>query len=325
MTPIRLAWLLLTPLSVLADDGNSAAPAARDQASVIIVAGAPGEPEYGKEFKSSADLWVAAADKGGARHLVIGLDETNGTPDFERLKQALANEPKTSSGELWLVLLGHGTYDGQNAKFNLRGPDLSAADLESWLKPFQRPLAVINCASASAPFLAKLSGSGRVVITATRSGNEQNYARFGKYLSEAIADPAADLDKDGQTSLLEAFLMASRRVSEFYATEGRLATEHALLDDNGDRLGTPADWFRGIHAVKKARDGASVDGVRAHQLCLAPSAEELKLPPAQRARRDELELAVSRLREQKAKLNEDEYYRQLEPILVEISKLSEAN
>ena len=137
------------------------------------------------------------------------------------------------------MVIGHGTFDGKEAKFNLRGPDLSAADLAEWLKPFRRPVAVINCASASSPFINKLSATNRVIIAATRSGYEQNYARFGEYISSAVADPQADLDKDGQTSLLEAFLMASRRVAEFYNTEGRLATEHALLDDNGDGLGTP--------------------------------------------------------------------------------------
>ena len=81
-------------------------------------------------------------------------------------------------------------------------------------------------------------------VTATRSGYQHNYARFGKFLAEALSNPKNDLDKDGQISLLESFLSASHRTTEFYKTEGRLATEHALLDDNGDGLGTPATWFR---------------------------------------------------------------------------------
>src|SRR4029077_6004302 len=117
-------------------------------------------------------------------------------------------------------------------------------------KPCKRPLAVIDCASASGPFINALSAPGRVIVTATRSGNEVNVTQFGGYFARAIANPAADLDKDGQTSLLEAFLFASRQVEQFYQEAGRLATEHALLDDNGDGLGTPADWFRGVRAVK---------------------------------------------------------------------------
>jgi hypothetical protein len=170
--------------------------------------------------------------------------------------------------------------------------------------------------------LPKLSAPGRVIVTATRSGYEENYTRFGQYISEAMVDPASDLDKDGQVSLLEAFLAASGRVQEFYKDDGRLMTEHALLDDNGDGLGTPADWFRGIRAVKRARDGAPPDGARANQFFLVRSAAEQKIPPALRERRNELELAVENLRDRKEKMNEDDYYRQLEPMMVELAKIS---
>src|SRR5258708_34249236 len=109
------------------------------------------------------------------------------------------------------------------------------------LRPCRRPLAVLQCASASGPFLNALSAPGRVIITATRSGYEVNATRFGGYLARAIADPAADLDKDGQTSLLEAYLAASRQAEQFYKEQGRLMTEHALLDDTGEGLGTPPE------------------------------------------------------------------------------------
>ena len=90
------------------------------------------------------------------------------------------------------------------------GADLSDVELAEWLAPVKRPVVVINCASASGPFLNRLSGNDRVVVTATKSGHETNFARFGQYLAEAIADPHADLDKDGQVSLLEAFLTAQQ-------------------------------------------------------------------------------------------------------------------
>jgi hypothetical protein len=232
-------------------------------------------------------------------------------------------EPKDTFAPLWLVFIGHGTYADQVAKFNLRGPDVSAAELKDWLKPFRRPLAIINTASASSPFLADLSQIGRVVVTATKSGFEQNFARFGQYFPEAIADPQADLDKDDQVSLLEAFLTASRRVAQFYEQEGRLATEHALLDDNGDGLGTPADWFRGVRAVKRPQEGATSDGLRAHQFHLIPSERERQMPPELRARRDALELAVAQLREVKSDMTEAAYYKQLEKLLIDLAQLYE--
>jgi len=291
--------------------------------SLVLVIGASGEPEYGEQFSNWADLWKEAAAKGGLQTYVIGEAKDKPDEDLQRLLKILTNEVARAAGELWLVFIGHGTFDGRSAKFNLRGPDISAVDLAAALKPCRRPLVVVQCASASGPFLNALSGPGRVIITATRSGYEVNATRFGGYLASAIADPAADLDKDGQTSLLEAYLAASREVERFYKEQGRLMTEHALLDDNGDGLGTPAEWFRGTRAVKSPSDGKSVDGVRAHQIFLVPGDVERQLPPKVRARRDELEQKLSALRSQKAKLNEDDYYHRLEGILLEMARLYE--
>jgi hypothetical protein len=296
-------------------------PPATPTSTILIVVGAAGEEEYGKKFEQWAKQWEAAAQQAQANALTVGLEPPPRTNDLEQLKTVLQQQPIDSPLELWLVLLGHGTFDGKEAKFNLRGPDLSATELGNLLQALRRPVALIDASSSSAPFLKSLSAPGRVVITATRSGYEQNFARFGQFISEAIADPAADLDKDGQTSLLEAFLMASRRTAEWYQTEGRLASEHALLDDNGDGLGTPADWFRGVRATKKAADGATLDGLRAHQFHLLRSAQEQELPTEARARRDELELAIGRLRESKARLGEGDYYRELEELLLELARL----
>jgi hypothetical protein len=221
------------------------------------------------------------------------------------------------------VLIGHGTFDGKEAKFNLRGPDLSDTELAEWLKPCRRPLAVIDCSSCSAPFLNRLSGKDRVVITATRTGSETNYARFGDFFSASIADPAADLDKDGQTSLLEAFIAASHRVEEFYKQAGRLSTEHALLDDNGDALGTPANWFQGTRATRAARNRAPLDGTRANQWHLLLSPAEQTMPGEARAKRDALELRIETLRGKKASMPEVEYYAQLEKLMLELARLYE--
>jgi len=313
MRPVVLLLSMLLAVAARAQTNESR--------SLVLVIGAPGEPEYAEQFSSWAGLWKSAAAKGGLQTFVVGEDKDKPDEDLRRLLGVLTNEVAKPAGELWLVFIGHGTFDGRSAKFNLRGPDLSAAALAAALKPCRRALAVIQCASASGPFLNALSAPGRVIITATRSGYEVNATRFGGYLAQAIADPAADLDKDGQTSLLEAFLAASRRVQQFYKEQGRLLTEHALLDDNGDGLGTPADWFRGVRAVKSAADAKAVDGVRAHQMFLVPGDIERQLSPTVRARRDELEQELSALRSRKAKVNEDEYYRQLEGILLETARL----
>jgi hypothetical protein len=292
------------------------------QPTVILVVGAPGEDAYGEQFGQWAKIWEKACSEAKAKAVIVGMDKDPAESDHGRLKKILDAEAKASLAELWLVLLGHGTFDGKDAKFNLRGPDLSAVECAEWLR-FHRPLVVINCASASGPFLNALSGPGRVVITATRSGFEQNYAHFGEFLASAMADPAADLDKDGQVSVLEAFLTGSNRAAEFYKNEGRLATEHALLDDNGDGKGTPADWFRGIRATKKAAEGSSVDGLRAHQIHLIRSRQELELPAEIRAERDKIELEIAKLRDLKERIPADDYYRQLEPLMIGLALVYE--
>lgn len=293
------------------------------QPTVIVAVGAPGEDEFGVGFSKWATNLANAARQGGVNCVLIGARENEPVSAREKLQLALANEAQEKAAELWLVLLGHGTFDGKEAKFNLRGSDISATELNGWLQPIERPLAIINTTSASAPFLSKLSKTNRVIVTATRSGAEANFSRFGKYFTEAIGNLAADLDKDGQTSLLEAFLMASRQLKEFYESEGRMITEHALLDDNGDGLGTPPDWFRGIRATKTAKNGAALDGFRAHQFHLVRSEAELRLTPEVRARRDQLELSIAQLRESKAGMGEEQYYQKLEGLLLELARLYE--
>ena len=293
--------------------------AAEPKQAVLVVVGAAGTDEYGEQFRTWAGRWQTAAKKGGADFAAIGLTTEEEKSDRELLTAKLIDA--TPEGPLWLVLIGHGTYDGKTARFNLRGPDISAAELAALVKPLNRPVAVINSTSSSGPFLAELSGPNRIIITATKSGSEYNFARLGDYLSAAIADPKADLDKDDQTSLLEALLLASAGLKEFYATEARLATEHALIDDTGDKLGTPPDWFRGVRAVKSAKDGAAPDGTLAAQWVLVPSGNEAQLDEAARTRRDELERDLADLRLRKTDLSEEEYLKLLEPLLVELARL----
>ena len=227
-----------------------------DAPTVVLVTGAPGQEEYETAFGTWADRWEAATQAANAQLVRIG--ETANQDDREVLRQEPEKLEESNSSMVWLVLIGHGTFDGTRAKFNLHGPDVTAEELATWLEPLPMPLAVINTASASGPFVNRLSGRNRVIVTATKSGFEHNYARFGDYLSQAITDPEADLDKDEQVSLLEAFLAASSRTNEFYQQDARLVSEHALIDDNGDGLGTPADWFRGYRAVRTAKDGAII-------------------------------------------------------------------
>jgi hypothetical protein len=311
---------LIATLALVSSVMDDAAP------TVIVVVGAPGTEEYAAEFEEAAGLWQQAAEEAGADWHCIGREQPGDAPlqeDKQQLEAILRTHGSDSPAELWLVFLGHGTFDGRQAKFNLRGPDISAHELAEWIQSCQRPLAIVNAASASGPFVNKLSGPRRVIVAATRSGHEHNYARFGKYLSRALALDGADLDKDGQTSLLEAFLVGSKQTAEYYDQESRLASEHALLDDNGDGKGTPADWFRGIRVNRVAEGGALPDGPFANQWCLVRNALERTMSAEVRRQRDALELQIEQLRQQKSQLAEDDYYARLEKLLLQLARLYE--
>lgn len=301
---------------------SATAQADEPRASVVVVVGAEGTPEFGTQFKTWAERWNVAAKRGQAESVVLGLEPEGEKSDRDLLHEHLNRLAPTSTEPLWLILIGHGTYDGKTARFNLRGEDITPIELGTWLTAVQRPLAVVNCSSCSAPFLTALSGPDRVTITATKAGQEYNFSRFGDYLSAAIGDPAGDLDKDEQTSLLEAFVVASARLREFYKRESRLATEHPLIDDNADHLGTPADWFEGLKPVKAAKAGATLDGGLARQFVLVRNVRDELLSAEVRARRDALERDLAVLRNKKAAMAEAEYFEQLEVILVELARLS---
>ena len=296
------------------------AGAAPPSAELVIAVGAPGDDKYRATFGEAAEAWKTAGEEGGCEVTTIGLGET-GSGDHNALQEAVTASAGTAQTPLWIVLIGHGTHDGRDSKFNLRGEDITARDLAAWLEAVKRPVALINTTASSAPFIKVLSGENRVVITATKSGFEDSFARFGQFLAAAVNAPDGDIDGDGATSLLEAFLKTSEDVAEFYEKEGRIATEHALIDDNGDGLGTPASWFRGARAIKTAKDGSSPDGSRAHQFHLVPSEEERQIGVEIRATRDALESELFALRAKKDKMEEDTYFAELERLARALAEL----
>lgn len=306
MMIMRFPWIILSLL---------VAPLvhARDL-DVVLVQGASGTEEFGKKFQTQVEAWKTACAKGDAQVEVINGPETT-TKLEKRLKDA---DPKKA---LWLVLIGHGTFDGRDAKFSAEGPDFDAKQLGIWLAPLKQEVVVIHNASASGGFMRPLAAKNRVIITSTKSPDEVFYARFGEHFAEAIGGlPEADLDQDRQVSLLEAFVHASKGAATFYENEGRLATEHALIDDNGDAMGTRHE---ALQPDAKAATGVKADGERAAQLVLVLSDEEKKLTDSQRTKRDSLEIALKKLKEQreKTKMTDDVYYTELEKLLRELGEV----
>ena len=286
--------------------------AAPRELDVVLVLGAPGTEEYGKKFNTQVDAWTNACTKAGITPALVRGEKT--TEELER--RLTASDPAHS---LWLVLIGHGTFDGREAKFSAEGPDFDAKQLAGWIKPLKQEVAVIHTASASGGFLKALSGKNRIIITSTKSPDEVFYARFGEYFANAIGGlPEADLDQDKQVSLLEAFRHASKATATFYENDGRLATEHALLEDNGDAVGTRGEVFEADAAVAPS---TMLDGARAAQMVLVLSAEEQQLTDAQRSTRDALERELKALKEQRTKIPEDDYYAKLESLLRKLGEV----
>ncbi|MEM9160872.1 MAG: hypothetical protein AAGB46_17615 [Verrucomicrobiota bacterium] len=305
--PILLASLIVASSSVQAHE-------------VLVIVGAPGEESYTEGFQEAADSWLTSCLRA---EIPIELIETTneGRTPKEQIQTWLGNLAPDSSDPAWVVYIGHGTYSRREAFLNLPGPDLAAQELAEWISPLTRPFVFIHGGSASAPFVSKLSGQNRILVTATQSGEELNYARFGEHLSKVITGERGDVNQDGQVSILEAFVSASENVLAYYTEAGRIATEAAMIDDNGDQRGTPADWFKGTRLVKQSSDGSIPDGFRSNQIALIESPQERALTTDQKVRRDALERDLERLRSQKESLSEEDYFHKLEQLLNSISEI----
>ncbi|WP_035605570.1 hypothetical protein [Haloferula sp. BvORR071] len=287
--------------------------AAEEKRALLLVIGEPGNALYQDEFRRQAKVWQDLAAKAKMEANTIGLGDEPADGDKPSLSKAIAALPKTG-GDLWLVLIGHGTYDGRSAKFNLRGPDIEATEVAELLKPFQRRLIVLNLFSASGPFVEPLAGKDRVIVSASRGG-ERNYARLGEKLADSLNSADADLDLDGSLSLLEAVLHASATTKAFYDDAQRVVAEHAVIDDNGDGKGTGTDKFKGLRA-----EGPAADGSLAREIhFLGDSADPLA--PAAREERTKLEAEIEALRQRKKELKEDDYYAGLEKLMRRMAKL----
>jgi hypothetical protein len=244
-----VAAALVASLSIAPNVARAQAGHAR----VLIVTGVAGEPQYADAFFKQATTMIDALRTrfGVADSDIVYLAE-NPARDAARIKAASTKEniereltglgARSKTGDvLFVMLIGHGSGDGTTSRFNVPGPDITAADFARVLDGIPGPvIALVNAASASGGFIAALSGANRVIATATKSDMEKNQTRFANYFIQAYASDVADADKDGRVSVLEAFDYARREVARAYEGENHLLTEHAQLDDNGDHKGTAA-------------------------------------------------------------------------------------
>ena len=215
----------------------------------LILSGASGGAKYAEQMRSwRTALSSALVDRYGftAAKVRAFSDETDKTGqqgtavNIRRVIGELRKE-MTTSDLLLIVLLGHGTYDGDTAKFNLVGPDLTASEWAALLNGVPGRLVIINTTEASFPFLERLSGNNRVVITATDSAAQKYATVFPEYFAKAMGEASSDLDKNGRTSIFEVFAATSTAVKQHYEQRGQLTTERPIMDDNGDGVGRESE------------------------------------------------------------------------------------
>jgi hypothetical protein len=323
-----MPFVVLTLLACVVCAQNRPASAEEKLAPVdpnkfaLIVNGAGGEPAYAKQFEEwTAQLNSVLSEKLGFDSKQVRVltekpaDATTARATAEEVKRAFTalKSQLDANNVLFVFLIGHGSFDGKESKFNLVGPDLSASEYNALLSSLPtRRVVVFNMASASGEFIKSLAAKGRIVITATRNGQETNATRFAGFFISALNATDADTDQDGHTSVLEAFVYANRLTADFYKRAGRLATEHALLDDNGDGVGhEKVEAGEGLLARATYLDSLSGDEAAAS----AATGKLLK----ERAR---LEGEIEQLIARKTNMPEAEYEVTLERLFIELAKVN---
>lgn len=282
----------------------------------VNVGGLGGQEDYESRFKANVEE-LDKLTKAAPQSKVFSLSGAQASK--LRLKEIFAQIATESKPDdvLVLTLIGHGTFDGIEYKFNLPGPDASAKDFAMWLLPItaKRQL-VVNTTSASGASLADLRQDGRTVITATKSGTEKLSTVFPRYWLEALRDPQADADKNEVISALEAYRYAESKTTKYYEVNKRLATEHPLLADTASSAG-----FRTPDPTK----GEGMVAMRTPVLSFGSMQNAAKTPEKQALlrQREALEQQIDNLKLRKAAMQADQYRLEMRNLLLQVARIQQ--
>ena len=302
---LALVWFLLAGVT------------ARAATYYVTVAGLGGEPDYEQRFQGLAsDLDKLLKDSGGDLHVYTLSGNQATRAHIDETFATVAQQAKAED-DLVVILIGHGSFDGTEYKFNIPGPDLSGDELASLCdKVAAKRQLIVNTTSASGGSVGALKKPGRAIVTATNSGTEKNATVFARYWIEAMRDPAADVDKNESISALEAFQYADRKTANFYESQKRLATEHPQFEDTGknDPVRAPST---------ENNEGLLLS---TFTLVRIGEAQREAADPAKRdllAKKEELEQKIDKLKYEKAAMEEDDYKNQLTAALVELARVQQ--
>lgn len=288
----RRATLLII-LSCALAAGQSALAAS----FALIVGGLGGEPEYEQRFREQTQALETAAKHLSDEAHVKALRGEQATRDATRRAIAAIAEQATAGDQVTITLIGHGTFDGEEYRFNVPGPDITGSDLAAWLEPVAaRQQLIVIATSASGGALARLQREHRIIITATKSGGERNATRFAEHWVKALTSSEADRDKNEWVTAQEAYDYAMRKVSDSFKGNAALATEHSRME-----------------------------GAKAEQLALGRLGNAKSMPTDVElnrlfAERLKIETDVDAVKARKTELQEDSYYVELERALVDLAR-----
>ncbi|MFC1664154.1 C13 family peptidase [Pseudomonadota bacterium] len=296
------------------------------QHHLLVIAGIGGEKEYRSLFSEMAmSIYKSAKIVGIEEQNIIMLSAEPLPSPTQKYRESSKDNINDALKEIsvrsqtddrvFVILIGHGNARGSGSVFNIPGPDISAEEFAVALNAFDgQTLVIVNAASASGPFVKELSSENRIIITATASGREYNATIFGQYFLTAFSESAADRDKDERISLLEAFDYARREVRRKYDGDKRLLTEHALLDDNGDGVGS-------IEPGENKKDGTIAKNIYLQQPSVVVAAAGGALAKLLQ-RKQELEDLIFELKTQRESIDRVDYYNKLEALLIELALIA---
>lgn len=298
---------------------GGAASAAAQETHLLVITGISGDEEHATLFHQLATRFIDAAKKkdGVPDGNVIYLAEKTeadpariaGRSTKEGIEKAFADLAAKAhpNDEIYVLLIGHGGFDGKTATFNMPGPDFSAADFARLIGKLQvESVVFVDTTSSSGGFLPTVAGPGRTIVTATKTGGEKLDARFAQFFVEAYDGDGADRDRNGRISVAEAFEYAKAQVASAYQKAGTLQTEHAALDDGSEGKLAAATFLS-----TGGRVSANLD-------MNDPQVRELV------KERDELERQVAALKLRKGSMDAGEYEAQLEKLLLALAQKTQA-
>jgi hypothetical protein len=265
----------------------------------FIVAGLGGEQQYEQRFREQAAALAAAAEKaaGAPGHVVVLTGEQARRDSLRREFDGFAGKVKATDS-VTVVLIGHGTYDGDDYRFNVPGADITGAELgDLFDKLTAKQQLIVNATSASGATIDLWKRPQRVVITATKSGGERTATRFAQFWAQAVTSDAADVNKDEIVTAAEAFDFTNRQVAASFKSDVSLATEHARME---------ADESTAFTVARLGGSAGSSSNPEVASLL---------------AQRGQIEHDLNSVKERKASLSQDQYYDQLEGVLVKLALL----